>query len=144
MLQVLAQDQPGAPMGRLLRDADAQLFKSCDEVCVVLGAALRSAMCTTAASTCKGSCFALPAVVAPAVVCCPALLPRALLTPGLLRVHPPPLQDIGGCGQRGPVNHLLGSQPRVFTLQLGWESHGEAPEAIAATLAAVDETVRWV
>ena len=30
MLQVLAQ--PGASMGRLLREADAQLYKSCDEV----------------------------------------------------------------------------------------------------------------
>ena len=54
------------------------------------------------------------------------------------------VQDIGGCGQRGPVDHHLGSQPRVFTLQLGWESRGEAPEAIAATLAAVGEAVRWM
>ena len=70
--------------------------------------------------------------------------PGALLTACLHLTLPPAPQDIGGCGQRGPVDHHLGSQPRVFTLQLGWESHGEAPEAIAATLAAVDETVRWV
>ena len=47
----------------------------------------------------------------------------------------------GGCDARNPVVHVLGRPPRVFTLQLAWESHREEPGDIAATLAAVDERV---
>ena len=37
--------------------------------------------------------------------------------------------------------HALERAPRVFTLQLAWESHNEEPANIAATLAAVSERV---
>jgi hypothetical protein len=36
---------------------------------------------------------------------------------------------------------LEGEPPRVFTLQLVWESHEEEPAAIGATLRAVAEQV---
>ncbi len=49
----------------------------------------------------------------------------------------------GGCGALYPVSHSLeGAPPRVFTLQLAWESHSEEPSAIAATMRAVGEQVR--
>ena len=50
-------------------------------------------------------------------------------------------QDVGGCGAPNAMYHFLQHPPRVFTLQLAWESHSEPPESIAATLAAVDEQV---
>lgn len=50
-------------------------------------------------------------------------------------------QDMGGCGMPNSVNHFLERAPRVFTLQLTWESHSEQPADIAATLAAIDEEV---
>jgi len=49
--------------------------------------------------------------------------------------------DVGGCGALNSVNHFLQHAPRVFTLQVAWESHNEQPEAIATTLAALDEEV---
>ena len=49
--------------------------------------------------------------------------------------------DMAGCGALNPVNHFLESAPRVFTLQLAWESHSEQPADIAVTLAAIDEEV---
>ena len=49
--------------------------------------------------------------------------------------------DVGGCGALNSVNHFLQHAPRVFTLQVAWESHNEPPEAIATTLAALDEVV---
>ncbi|KAL4424466.1 hypothetical protein ABPG77_006404 [Micractinium sp. CCAP 211/92] len=50
--------------------------------------------------------------------------------------------DVGGCGALYPVSHSLeGAPPRVFTLQLAWESHSEEPSAIAATMRAVGEQV---
>lgn len=42
---------------------------------------------------------------------------------------------------KNSVVHTLNSLPLVFTLQLGWNSHHEQPHIIAATLAAVDDTV---
>ncbi len=48
----------------------------------------------------------------------------------------------GGCNTRNPVVHVLERAPRVFTLQLAWESQREEAGDIAATLAAVDEQVR--
>ncbi len=54
----------------------------------------------------------------------------------------PDLQDVGGCGLKNSVRHKLLRPPRVFTLQLGWQSQQEEPHSIAATLAAVDEMVR--
>ena len=52
------------------------------------------------------------------------------------------LQCAGGCNAALPVVHaLLEPAPRVFTLQLAWESQHEEPAGIAAALAAVDE---WV
>lgn len=49
--------------------------------------------------------------------------------------------DVGGCGALNSVNHFLQHAPRVFTLQVAWESHNEQPEAIAATLEALDVEV---
>ena len=49
--------------------------------------------------------------------------------------------DLGGCDASCPVSHFLVSAPRVFTLQLTWESLREEPSDIAATLAAVQEEV---
>ena len=70
----------------------------------------------------------------------PAGAPRADCTPLPLQLGP--LQDVGGCGVRHSVTYRLTRLPRVFTLQLAWESHSELPERIAATLAAVDEQAR--
>ncbi|KAL4450739.1 hypothetical protein ABPG77_001095 [Micractinium sp. CCAP 211/92] len=50
-------------------------------------------------------------------------------------------EDMGGCGMPNSVNHFLERAPRVFTLQLTWESHSEQPADIAATLAAIDEEI---
>jgi hypothetical protein len=49
--------------------------------------------------------------------------------------------DVGGCGQPNPVTHALQAAPRVFTLQVAWESHNEAREDIAGTMAAIQEVV---
>lgn len=51
--------------------------------------------------------------------------------------------DAGGCGALWPVSQQLqeGAPPRIFTLQLVWESHNQEPSAIGATLRAVGETV---
>jgi hypothetical protein len=49
--------------------------------------------------------------------------------------------DVAGCGSLNSVNHFLQRAPRVFTLQLTWESHSEQPADIAGTLAAIDEEV---
>jgi hypothetical protein len=50
--------------------------------------------------------------------------------------------DVGGCGRPNGVQRFLnGAPPRVFALQLAWESHAEPPEAIAAALAALREGV---
>ncbi|KAI3434593.1 hypothetical protein D9Q98_002662 [Chlorella vulgaris] len=49
--------------------------------------------------------------------------------------------DLLGCGTSNPVNHFLDRAPRVFTLQVAWESDNETPEAISGTLAALDEEV---
>ncbi|PRW39333.1 uridylate kinase [Chlorella sorokiniana] len=49
--------------------------------------------------------------------------------------------DVGGCGQPNPVTHVLQAAPRVFTLQVAWESHNEAREDIAGTMAAIQEVV---
>ncbi len=48
--------------------------------------------------------------------------------------------DEGGCGERNSIQHLLdGAPPRVFTMQLAWESHCESADAIRDTLSAVQE-----
>jgi hypothetical protein len=48
-------------------------------------------------------------------------------------------KDVGGCGKLNQVTHLVdGDGPRVFTLELGWGTAQEAPEDIAATLAAIE------
>lgn len=49
----------------------------------------------------------------------------------------------GGCGALYPVSlSLEGGPPRVFTLQLAWESHSQEPATIGATMQAVGEQVR--
>ena len=48
---------------------------------------------------------------------------------------------VGGCGALNSVSYGLACPPRVFTVQLAWESHSEQPASIAATLAAIDEQV---
>ena len=51
----------------------------------------------------------------------------------------------GGCGALSPITHTLDRAPRVFTLQLAWESQQQEPVDIAATLAGVQEQVgAWV
>ena len=46
----------------------------------------------------------------------------------------------GGCGARGPMQHLLeGAPPAAFTLQLAWESQRQSSEDIAATMAVIRE-----
>ncbi|BDA44359.1 probable inactive ubiquitin carboxyl-terminal hydrolase 54 at C-terminar half [Coccomyxa sp. Obi] len=50
--------------------------------------------------------------------------------------------DEHGCGERNSIQHLLdGAPPRVFTVQLAWESHCESADAIRDTLSAVHEEV---
>jgi hypothetical protein len=52
------------------------------------------------------------------------------------------LGTAGGCGAKlAAIHHLERAPPRVFTLQLAWESQQESPAHIAATLAAVTERV---
>lgn len=51
------------------------------------------------------------------------------------------LLSTGGCGARLPVVHALERAPRVFMLQLAWQSQREEAADIAATLSAVGETV---
>jgi hypothetical protein len=49
----------------------------------------------------------------------------------------------GGCGTMHPVRQVLeGGLPRVFTVQLVWESQREDPATIGCTLRAVGEEVR--
>lgn len=48
----------------------------------------------------------------------------------------------GGCGACNPVVHVLEGAPKVFSVQMAWESQHEEPSNIAATLAAVGEWVR--
>ncbi len=50
-------------------------------------------------------------------------------------------EDLGGCGELNPTTYFLDSTPRVFTLQLAWESQREEAGVIAATLAGVQEQV---
>lgn len=48
--------------------------------------------------------------------------------------------DVGGCGRRSSILHFLqGTPPRVFTMQLAWESQRESGEAISDTLSAIQE-----
>jgi hypothetical protein len=49
--------------------------------------------------------------------------------------------DAGGCGAWNATTHILDRAPRVFTLQLAWESQREEGADIAATLAGVQEQV---
>ncbi|KAL4433818.1 hypothetical protein ABPG75_000259 [Micractinium tetrahymenae] len=49
--------------------------------------------------------------------------------------------DKGGCGSKQPVSHCLLRAPDVFTLQLAWRSHSEAPEDIGAALRALEGTL---
>eukprot|EP00887_Chlorella_sp_A99_P005123 scaffold25.g5123.t1 len=50
--------------------------------------------------------------------------------------------DVGGCGAPNPITHVLqGEPPRVFSLQLAWESNQVAPADIAATMQQVQEAL---
>ncbi|PRW57724.1 ubiquitin carboxyl-terminal hydrolase [Chlorella sorokiniana] len=49
--------------------------------------------------------------------------------------------DMSGCGALNSVNHFLQGAPRVFTLQVAWETHAPDQDMVAGTLAALDETV---
>ena len=50
--------------------------------------------------------------------------------------------DVGGCGAPSPPTHVLqGHPPRVFSLQLAWETSQVAPADISATLAAVEDSL---
>ncbi|PRW57916.1 ubiquitin carboxyl-terminal hydrolase [Chlorella sorokiniana] len=49
--------------------------------------------------------------------------------------------DMSGCGALNSVNHFLQGAPRVFTLQVAWETHAPDQDMVAGTLAALDATV---
>lgn len=50
--------------------------------------------------------------------------------------------DIGGCDKRQPVRRVVEAPlPRIFTLQIAWQSHRETPHNIAETMGAVQEQV---
>ncbi|KAL4450740.1 hypothetical protein ABPG77_001096 [Micractinium sp. CCAP 211/92] len=55
------------------------------------------------------------------------------------QVHKSCDTDHGGCNRSVPVVTWLEAAPRVFSLQIAWQSNTESPQDIAATLAAVDE-----
>ena len=156
--------------GRMLGWLESQHMKACDQVggragraaavCVLVCGVSRRRPATRWAGA--GGCCAVlqwrrgrgcvrrsllharPLALAAATQALPE--PRSLAPPPP-PPHPPPTctalpQDLGGCGVRNSVTYRLARLPRVFTLQLAWESNQEGPDKIAATLAAVDETVR--
>jgi hypothetical protein len=48
--------------------------------------------------------------------------------------------DVGGCGRPSSLQQFLEeTAPRVFTMQLAWESQQESGQAICETLAAIQE-----
>eukprot|EP00887_Chlorella_sp_A99_P005120 scaffold25.g5120.t1 len=50
--------------------------------------------------------------------------------------------DVGGCGALNPITHVLqGEPPRMFTVQLAWETNQVAPADIAATMQQVQEAL---
>ncbi|KAK9808880.1 hypothetical protein WJX72_005660 [[Myrmecia] bisecta] len=49
--------------------------------------------------------------------------------------------DVGGCNTSNTVSHELQQPPRVFTLQLAWESQHESGADILATLQTIQEVV---
>jgi hypothetical protein len=49
--------------------------------------------------------------------------------------------DVGGCNARTAATHALRRPPRVFTLQLAWESTRESAGDVRDTLRAVDEAL---
>ena len=51
------------------------------------------------------------------------------------------LPPTAGCGRTTPVSVQLQAAPRVFALQVAWPTNNETPEAIAKTLAALDESL---
>lgn len=52
--------------------------------------------------------------------------------------------DIGGCDKRQPVRRVVEAPlPRIFTLQIAWQSHRETPHNIAETMGAVQEQL-WL
>lgn len=43
--------------------------------------------------------------------------------------------DVGGCGRKHPVHHILEGEPlRTFALQLAWEPRHQDSDTIADTL----------
>jgi hypothetical protein len=94
----------------------------------------------------------------PRLLCCLGAIPcsagfcRSCI--GVSRVPPYRLASLdfqhvpvaGGCNARLPAVHALDPErvPRIFTLQLAWESQREEPRDIAATLDAIGEVVSWV
>ena len=72
----------------------------------------------------------------------PSLCGTPRFAAGSARVPPPTsllrrVRCAGGCGQRQAVAHVLEEAPRVFTLQLGWESCQEDSADIASTMQAL-------
>ncbi|PRW56655.1 ankyrin repeat [Chlorella sorokiniana] len=49
--------------------------------------------------------------------------------------------DKGGCNKTWPVTVQLEAAPRVFSLQIAWESNRASPAEVGGTLAALDETI---
>lgn len=83
---------------------------------------------------------ALPGTALSAVVCSQLARSNTATSPRFSLV-PPRLPCAGGCNKSTPVTTRLQEAPRVFSLQIAWQSNHESPEDIGATLGALDETV---
>ena len=125
----------GLTFGRLLRVVEDQTSKSCDrdagglEQAGMHGRQIRSG--SQGCWAVHGGRTALrwsACLMAPSTLCC-----------RLLTAKPCVCTPAGGCGTHNSVKQLLEQRPRVFSLQLAWESAQESPADIAATLRQVDE-----
>lgn len=131
---------PDLSMGNLLKLIDQQTMKMCDKVgqlkvrpdCAGPG---QASLACSAALKLFHTLQSLQALLCSiAWVCCSCLCASLPLPSSYA-------QTVGGCGMKNSVVHTLNSLPLVFTLQVGWSSHHEQPHSVAATLAAVDDTV---
>lgn len=126
-------------MGNLLKLIDQQTMKMCDKVGKVWGCCCEH-MCagwlllSLALQLSFHSCELHDWVQ-------PGLSHLNVVESRARDISPSCTQAVGGCGMKNSVVHTLNSLPLVFTLQLGWGSNHEQPHNIAATLAAVDDTV---
>lgn len=45
----------------------------------------------------------------------------------------------GGCGEINGIQHILERPPKVFAMQIAWESQNESAEDINATMSVIRE-----